>query len=141
MGEMDERGMGAESIRITRRGVVMGLASGLLWRPAAADTDWIVEEIAQAAATHGVDAGWLISTAECESGLRPDAVNPRTGDMGLFQFQRATWEEFCGYRGLAPHETDIWSVWWQCDMAAWAFGAGYAHRWCCSGEWTGGLCQ
>ena len=80
-----------------------------------------------------MDGGWLEATARCESGLDPYAVNPRTGDSGLFQFNPQTWEMWGG--------GDIWSVHDQCEKAAWAFGQGLAHHWCCSGEWRGGPCQ
>jgi soluble lytic murein transglycosylase-like protein len=130
-------GMGS---KITRRSLVMaGLTTLVLYRPADA-APWIVDEIYAAAARHGVSGDWLLSTATCESNLDPGAVNPRTGDSGLFQFNHHTWAEFAGYRGIAV--PDIWSVWWQADMAAWAFSAGYHTRWCCSGTFPNPeICQ
>ena len=122
---------------MNRRAYVIGAAAAIVGRwldlGTAAAQDWIVDEIHHAAWRHGVDGGWLEATARCESGLDPYAVNPRTGDSGLFQFNPQTWEMWGG--------GDIWSVHDQCEKAAWAFGQGLAHHWCCSGEWRGGPCQ
>ena len=122
---------------MNRRTVLVGGALAVVgrWLDArqAAAEEWIVEEIHHAAWRHGVDGAWLEATARCESQLNPYAVNPRTGDSGLFQFNPTTWEMWGG--------GDIWSVHDQSEKAAWAFANGLAHHWCCSGEWRGGPCQ
>ncbi len=50
----------------------------------------ITEIIYAAADEFGLDRGYLLSVAECESGLNPNAVNP-AGYYGLFQFSQSTW--------------------------------------------------
>ena len=50
----------------------------------------ITEIIYKAADEFGVDRGWLLSIADCESGLNPRAVNP-AGYYGLFQYDQSTW--------------------------------------------------
>ena len=127
--------MGSGSIRITRRGVVMGMVAGLLWRPAGAAPDRGYWEgvVRDAAARHGVDPDWLASTCRCESGFDPQAYNPRTGDSGLMQFNPNTYAWWGG--------TDIWDGHEQAEIAAAAFARGDASHWCCSGMWEGGPCQ
>jgi soluble lytic murein transglycosylase-like protein len=113
---------------LTRRGLMVGaLAVASLAIPAAAraqDSDWIVAAIYAAADRYGVSRGWLLSTAMCESNLDPNAVNPVTGDSGLFQFNPNTWAAWGG--------GDIWSVYDQADKAAWAFSQGLSGHWLCS---------
>lgn len=131
--------VGCESIRISRRALVMGMVAGLAGARPAAGAGWIVEEIYAAAARFGANGDEMLAVARCESGLEPGAVNPRTGDAGLFQYSAATWAEFWGYLGEpAP---DIFNVWAQCHVTGWAFANGYQSRWCCHAAWGGGVCQ
>lgn len=59
--------------------------------PAPAAPAGSVTEIIYAAADEfGVDRSFLLSIADCESGLNPNAVNP-AGYHGLFQFATSTW--------------------------------------------------
>lgn len=118
-----------------RRSLIAAAIGAILPRTSAAahDTTWIVDAIYHAADRYGVSGDWLLSTARCESQLNPDAYNPRTGDCGLFQFNPDTWRQWGG--------GDIWSVYDQCDLAAWAFSRGLHTHWCCSGTWQGGPCQ
>ncbi|MBW3595408.1 MAG: transglycosylase family protein, partial [Actinobacteria bacterium] len=51
--------------------------------------------IAAAAVEFGLDPGYLLSVASCESGLNPTAYNP-AGYHGLFQFDQTTWSAY-GY--------------------------------------------
>jgi soluble lytic murein transglycosylase-like protein len=46
-----------------------------------------------AAADSGLDGAYLLSVAQCESGLDPHAVNP-AGYHGLFQFDEQTWATY-----------------------------------------------
>jgi hypothetical protein len=94
------------------------------WLLAAQQSDWIVAEIYSAAARYGVSGDWLLSVAQCESQLNPWAVNPVTGDTGLFQFNPGTWEAWGG--------GNIWSVYEQADKAAWAFSQGLSSHWLCA---------
>jgi soluble lytic murein transglycosylase-like protein len=50
----------------------------------------IVDIIYAAAAEYGVSGDWMVSIAECESGLDPNAYNP-AGYHGLFQYDQTTW--------------------------------------------------
>ncbi len=84
----------------------------------------IQQIIAAAAAQYGVSYSWLLSTAECESGLNPYAVNRSSGATGLFQFMPAT---FYGHGG-----TDIWSPVQQSDIAAKMFSIGESSEWTCA---------
>lgn len=50
-----------------------------------------VEEIIHAAAAeYGIDPGYMVSIAACESGLNPSAYSP-AGYYGLFQYDQSTW--------------------------------------------------
>lgn len=55
----------------------------------------IVEIIYAAAAEFGVSGDWMVSIAECESGLNPNAYNS-AGYHGLFQYDSQTWGAY-GY--------------------------------------------
>lgn len=92
--------------------------------PPEQQTDWIVAEIYAAAERYGVSGDWLLSVAMCESNLDPNAVNPVTGDTGLFQFNPSTWAAWGG--------GNIWSVYEQADKAAWAFSQGLSSHWVCA---------
>lgn len=58
----------------------------------------VVGIIHAAAAEFGVDGDYLVSIAECESGLDPRAYNP-AGYHGLFQYSDSTWSSF-GYGSI-----------------------------------------
>jgi soluble lytic murein transglycosylase-like protein len=78
--------------------------------------------ITAAAQAEGVDPSWLISTAECESGLNPNAHNGSGPYEGLFQFLPSTFRAHGG--------TDIWDPSQQAQIAATMFANGE------SGEWS-----
>jgi soluble lytic murein transglycosylase-like protein len=78
--------------------------------------------ITAAAQAEGVDPSWLISTAECESGLNPNAYNGSGPYEGLFQFLPSTFRAHGG--------TDIWDPSQQAQIAATMFANGE------SGEWS-----
>lgn len=61
--------------------------------PPPAPAGSVVAIIHAAAARHGVSGDWMVSIAQCESGLNPRAVNP-AGYYGLFQFSRSTWAAY-----------------------------------------------
>ncbi|HXI19135.1 MAG TPA: transglycosylase SLT domain-containing protein, partial [Chloroflexota bacterium] len=65
----------------------------------------IPELITAAAWRYGVDPGYMVRLAHCESGLRPWAVSP-WGDRGLFQWQAASWREAAPKAGI----TADWSA-------------------------------
>lgn len=114
--------------RFTRRAaakiITFGIVAGIIPSPVRADTSWIVDAIYAAAARYGVSGDYLVSVARCESNLNPYAVNPVTGDTGLFQFNPGTWHAWGG--------GDIWSVYEQSDKAAWAFSQGLSYHWLCA---------
>ena len=97
---------------------------------------WVPYEAAirDAAARHGTSAEWLIDVMMCESGGDPHAVNPRTGDSGLFQYQPSTFHTFSSMSGI---HGDLWNPYVQIELTAWAFANGYADHWVCSGVWDG----
>jgi hypothetical protein len=73
-----------------------------------------------AAAEYGLDGGYLLSVASCESGLNPSAVNP-AGYHGLFQFSVGTW--------AANGYGSIYDPVAQARTAARMIAAGGASRW------------
>jgi hypothetical protein len=77
--------------------------------------------ITSAAETYGVSASWMISTATCESNLRPDAYNPSGPYVGIFQFLPST---FAAHGG-----TDIWDPVQQSEIAASMFAGGDSSAW------------
>ncbi|MGH2819414.1 MAG: transglycosylase family protein, partial [Actinomycetota bacterium] len=80
----------------------------------------VTEIIDAAAAEFGIDGGYLLSVAECESGLDPGAVNP-AGYHGLFQFDETTWEAY-GHGSIYDPVA-------QARTAAELLAAGEASRW------------
>ena len=80
----------------------------------------ITEIVYNAAARHGLSGDYLLSVAECESSLDPNAYNP-AGYHGLFQFDFQTWGEF--------GEGEIYDPVAQADAAAALIAAGESSRW------------
>ena len=84
-----------------------------------------VEAIIEAAAAQwGVSGSWMISIAECESGLRPNAYNPHGPYYGLFQFLMSTFTHNGG--------TNIWDPTDQAQIAAKMLAHGQAYQWSCA---------
>ncbi len=73
-----------------------------------------------AAAEFGLDGGYLLSVAACESGLNPYAQNP-SGYYGLFQFDQSTWSSY-GYGSIYDPVAQAWT-------AARLIASGQASRW------------
>ena len=88
--------------------------------PPAASGD-IVAIIRAAAARYGVSGDWMVSIAACESGLRPNAYNPRGPYIGLFQFLQSTF--------TANGGTNIWDPTDQANITAKMLANGQAHQW------------
>jgi soluble lytic murein transglycosylase-like protein len=80
----------------------------------------VTDIIYTAAAEFGIDGAYLVSVAECESGLDPSAVNA-AGYYGLFQFDETTWASY-GYGS-------IYDATAQARTAARLLAAGQASRW------------
>ncbi|MGH2779061.1 MAG: transglycosylase family protein [Actinomycetota bacterium] len=80
----------------------------------------IEEIISSAAVEFGLDPGYLLSVATCESGLDPSAYNA-AGYHGLFQFDEQTWAAY-GYG-------DIFDPTAQSRTAARLIAAGESSRW------------
>ena len=108
---------------------VLAIALGMLSPQTTAASIPYEAAIRDAATRHGVSADWLIDVMLCESGGDPYAVNPVTGDSGLFQYNPGTWYSWGG--------GDIWNPYEQIEMTAWAFSQGLADHWVCSGLWDG----
>jgi hypothetical protein len=77
--------------------------------------------ITSAADADGVSPSWMISTAECESTLRPNAYNPSGPYYGIFQFLMSTFRAHGG--------TDIWDPVQQAQIAASMFASGDSSAW------------
>jgi len=88
--------------------------------PAAAPAGSVSEVIYAAAAEFGLDGGYLLSVATCESGLNPGAYNA-AGYHGLFQFDQTTWAAY-GYGSIYDPTA-------QARTAARLLAAGHASRW------------
>lgn len=86
----------------------------------AAPAGSITDIVYSAAAEFGLDGGYLLSVAECESGLDPSAVND-AGYYGLFQFDHTTWNAY-GYGSI--YDTSA-----QARTAAELIAQGEADRW------------
>ena len=80
----------------------------------------ISEIISSAAAEFGLDGGYLLTVATCESGLDPSAVNA-VGYYGLFQFDETTWAAY-GYGSIYDPVA-------QARTAARLLAAGHTSRW------------
>jgi soluble lytic murein transglycosylase-like protein len=80
----------------------------------------IPELIYAAAAEFGIEGGYLLSVASCESGLDPGAVNA-VGYYGLFQFDQTTWAAY-GYGSIYDPVA-------QARTAARLLAAGQTSRW------------
>jgi Transglycosylase SLT domain len=80
----------------------------------------ITNLIYNAAAEFGVSGDYLLSVAQCESGLNPGAYNP-AGYHGLFQFDFETWGAY-GYGSIYDPVA-------QARTAAELLSAGQASRW------------
>jgi hypothetical protein len=91
--------------------------------PPAASGD-IVGIIRADAAKYGVSGDWMVSIAQCESGLRSNALNPRGPYYGLFQFLMSTFRANGG--------TNIWDPADQADVTARMLANGQAHQWACA---------
>jgi soluble lytic murein transglycosylase-like protein len=76
--------------------------------------------ITSAAGEFGLDPGYLISVAVCESNLNPSAVNS-VGYYGLFQFDQTTWASY-GYGSIYDPTA-------QARTAARLISAGQTSRW------------
>lgn len=63
------------------------------WRDADVDEQRaVVEHIIRSAADEfAVSADTMLALAQCESGMRPGAKNPRSSAAGLFQYLDTTW--------------------------------------------------
>jgi hypothetical protein len=80
----------------------------------------VSEIISSAAAEFGLDGGYLLSVASCESALDPSAVNA-VGYYGLFQFDETTWAAY-GYGSIYDPVA-------QARTAARLLAAGQTSRW------------
>jgi soluble lytic murein transglycosylase-like protein len=89
--------------------------------PEAPGYDGTVTDIIYAAAAEfGLEGGYLVAVASCESGLDPGAVNP-AGYHGLFQFDEQTWAAY-GYGSIYDPVA-------QARTAAELLAAGQSSRW------------
>jgi soluble lytic murein transglycosylase-like protein len=84
----------------------------------------VVADILAAAARYGVSGTWMLHIASCESGLRPNAYNPRGPYYGLFQFLMSTFLHNGGH--------NIWDPVDQAETAARMLAHGQAHEWSCA---------
>jgi soluble lytic murein transglycosylase-like protein len=89
-----------------------------------ANPNSVIGIIEAAAARWGVSGSWMVSIARCESGLRPNADNPRGPYIGLFQFLQSTFRNNGG--------TNINDAADQANIAAKMLAHGQAHQWSCA---------
>lgn len=92
----------------------------------------ILESISFYAKKYAVDEIKMVKLANCESGLKPNAINkadPQGGSIGLFQFQPSTFERYSKEIG---EEMDIWSYQDQSKVTAYMISKGQIKQWSCS---------
>lgn len=102
---------------------------------AAASAGSIEAIIQQAAVAHGVNPGYMLSVAQCESSLNPTAVNESYfagggNPSGLFQYIPSTWAAFsaqAGYGGASVFNAEA-----NANTTAWAFSQGLSSHWACA---------
>jgi soluble lytic murein transglycosylase-like protein len=85
----------------------------------------IVSIIYAAAARYGVDGGWMVRIARCESGLNPNAVGGGGQYHGLFQFYMPT------YNGTPPGKAgrSVYDPAANAEAAAWLMVNGGPQNW------------
>lgn len=85
----------------------------------------ITEIITAAANRYGQSPSAMLAVARCESNLDPNAVNPRSGAAGLFQFLPGTWKTtpYASYSILDP--------WANANAAGWMWSVGRRGEWVC----------
>lgn len=97
------------------------------------DRSTIIGIISKWAAHYGLEAGWLIRVAECESTFDPAAINPYYSDggnpTGLFQFVPPTFYHYAQKAGIVG--ANIWNVEHQSQTAAYMFSIGESKQWEC----------
>ena len=85
----------------------------------------LIRLISEAADYYGQPRQDMLRVARCESELTPTAVNPRTGDSGLFQFNPNTWLS-------TPYaEYDIFDPRASAYAAGWMWSVGRRNEWVC----------
>jgi hypothetical protein len=85
----------------------------------------LIEIIHDAADYYGQSRRAMLRVAQCESQLDPEAVNPETGDSGLFQFNPNTWL-------TTPYgEYDIFDPRASAYAAGWMWSVGRRGEWVC----------
>lgn len=106
-----------------------GLVVALLAAPAAghADDD-IPQLVTSTAIAHGVNPGWMLRTAWCESRYNRYAVSPDGSNIGLFQLNRHGKLPVFFARGY----DDPWDPAQQSNFAAEQFAAGQSGVWTCA---------
>ncbi len=85
----------------------------------------IVRLIEEAADFYGQPRADMLRVARCESELSPTAVNQRTGDSGLFQFNPGTW------RSTPYADEDIFDPRASAYAAGWMWSVGRRNEWVC----------
>ncbi|MDQ3752518.1 MAG: transglycosylase family protein [Actinomycetota bacterium] len=109
-----------EAVAVTPEGVTPAPEEAAAPEEAVAPAGSVTEIIYAAAAEHGLDGAYLVSVAECESGLDPGAVNS-AGYYGLFQFDTQTWAAYGSGSIFDPAA--------QAGAAASLIAGGQASRW------------
>ena len=109
-----------------QRALIAGLLAASTLVPVVANAQSVpyAEAIYAAADHYGVSGDWLVNVMECESGGDPFAVNPDTGDSGLFQFHPQTYYDNGG--------TNLWDPYEQIWVAAHMFSEGQSSQWLCA---------
>ena len=84
--------------------------------------------IHEAAREFGVDPGLMEDIAYFESGLNPEAKNPRSSAAGLFQFIDASWKQVMRELGLSEATSKLDPI-ANARAAAWALSKGRLSWW------------
>jgi hypothetical protein len=94
------------------------------------DKQELIDLIVKWSEFYGADSARMIRLAQCESGIRATAKNPRSDASGLFQFMPATFRANATRLGI--QNQDIWNPDQQAQTAAWMIGRiNQAYQWEC----------
>jgi uncharacterized protein YraI len=85
----------------------------------------ITDIITAAANRYGQSPSAMLAVAKCESNYDPNAINPRSGASGLFQFLPGTWK-------TTPYASySIFDPWANANAAGWMWSVGRRGEWVC----------
>ena len=95
--------------------------------PITKEKDWVKSIIISTAEEFNISSGLLVDIAKCESGLNPEAKNPRSTASGIFQFINSTFIHQAQAYGLPTDDKNDPVI--QIKLAANMIRDGGLHHW------------